>query len=317
MDISVVIPAYNEENYIVHTIASIKKFMPVQFTFEIIVVDHGSTDETSALAEKLGAMVLNGKGLPTIASLRNFGVESSKGDLLFFIDADVTFTDKWAENISEVIASLREEPNQICGSLPNIPEESSVLLKYWFSPKSTEKNPKYIGSCHLLIARGLFEKIGGFPKNMETGEDFNLCQNAKKVGAKIAAHPNLVIYHNGAPRTLATFAKREVWHGRGDWTNLSSILSSKVAMLTIVFLFTHLILLTCLVIDSAAFNFTGMSVVFIIFICFFSSFMKFSKQGTYHVLVNSCTFYIYFFARSLSLFSALFSKKYKKRSRSH
>lgn len=317
MDISVVIPAYNEENYIKSTIDSINKWMPEKYRFEIIVVDHGSEDKTAELSEKAGAKVVSGKGLKTIAALRNYGVEQSQGDILFFIDADITFTQQWSDNIDEVIVSLQSNPNQICGSLPKIPLDSSMLMKFWFDPKSTEEKPKYIGSCHLLTTRSLFDSVGGFPAEMETAEEFTFCLNATKSGASLRAYSELIVVHHGAPNTLSAFAKREVWHGRGDWTNISSILSSKVAMLTIVFLLTHLVLLTSLVIDSAALNFTGMSVVFIIFICLFSSFMKFSSQGIYHVLVNSCTFYIYFFARSLSLFSALFSKKYRKRSRSH
>ncbi len=317
MDISVVIPAYNEENYIKSTIDSINKWMPEKYSFEIIVVDHGSEDKTAELSEKSGAKVVSGKGLKTIAALRNYGVEQSQGEILFFIDADITFTQQWSDNIDEVIASLQSNPSQICGSLPKIPLDSSRLMKFWFDPKSTEEKPKYIGSCHLLTTKSLFDSVGGFPAEMETAEEFTFCLNATKSGASLRAYSELIVVHHGAPNTLSAFAKREVWHGRGDWTNISSILSSKVAMLTIVFLLTHLVLLTSLVIDFAALNFTGMSVVFITFICLFSSVMKFSSQGIYHVLVNSCTFYIYFFARSISLFSALFSKKYKKRSRSH
>jgi glycosyltransferase involved in cell wall biosynthesis len=316
MDISVVIPAYNEESYIKTTIASIMQWMPSRYDFEVIVVDHGSQDRTAALAVELGAIVVNGKGLKTIAALRNFGVDNSNGDILFFIDADITFTQQWSENIEKVITNLEQEPNQICGSLPKIPLDSSMLMKYWFDPKSTEEKPKYIGSCHLLTSKSLFERVGGFPAEMETAEEFTFCINATQSGAKLTACPELVVVHHGAPNTLFAFAKREVWHGRGDWTNLTSILSSKVALLTIAFLLTHLVLMFSITIANN--NVTSFSVLASIgFICLFSSFMKFSKQGMNHVLINSFTFYIYFFARSLSLFSALFSQKYKKRSRSN
>jgi len=316
MDISVVIPAYNEEGYIKNTIESIMQWMPSNYHFEVIVVDHGSQDRTAALALESGAKVVNGKGLKTIAALRNFGVKNSSGNILFFIDADITFTQQWSENIEKVITSLEQEPNQICGSLPKIPLDSSMLMKYWFDPKSTEEKPKYIGSCHLLTSKSLFERVGGFPAEMETAEEFTFCINATQSGAKLTACSELVVVHHGAPNTLFAFAKREVWHGRGDWTNLTSIISSKVAILTIFFLLTHLVLLfSSTILENPMLS---LSVVITIGLtCLFSSFMKFSKQGIKHVLVNSFTFYIYFFARSLSLFSALFSKKYKKRSRSN
>lgn len=315
MDISIVIPAYNEEGFIRQTIASIKQWIPSQYTFEIVVVDHGSQDKTSDIATESGAKVINGKSLKTIASLRNFGVENTTGELLFFIDADVTFTNQWSENIHNVIDTLRENPNQVCGSLPRIPENSSLLMKYWFEPKSTEDRPKYIGSCHLLTSRSLFISLGGFPSEMETGEDFNFCLNAKKAGAEIVAYPKLIIHHNGAPNTIMAFAKREMWHGRGDWTNLSSIISSKVAIMTLFFLITHFLLILALFLTPFEGFLKFASIAGILAICLFSSFMKFSKQSVFHVFVNSMTFYIYFFSRGLSLFSSLFSRKLKKRSR--
>lgn len=317
MDISIVIPAYNEESFIQQTIASINEWMPHEYSFEIVVVDHGSQDKTSALAIESGARVVNGKGLKTIASLRNHGVENTTGNLLFFIDADVTFTQQWSENISDVVNALNIDPKQVCGSLPRIPENSSLLMKYWFEPKSTVERPKYIGSCHLLTSRSLFLELGGFPSEMETGEDFNFCLNAKKFGAQIVAFPKLIIHHNGAPNTLMAFAKREVWHGRGDWTSITSILSSKVAILTIVFLLTHFVLLLAL---FNAFNYeyaVSNSIIMIIGICVFSSFIKFSKKGGGYVLINSFSFYIYFFSRALSLFSALLFRNFKKRNRSN
>jgi glycosyltransferase involved in cell wall biosynthesis len=315
MDISVVIPAYNEEKYIKQTIDSINQWMPKSFSYEVIVVDHGSLDLTGKMATEAGAKVINGEKMKTIAALRNLGVKNSCGEVLFFIDADITFSQLWSENIEKVVSSITKNPNQICGSLPKIPEGSSRLMKFWFDPKALDENPKYIGSCHLLTSKKLFNDIGGFPAEMETAEEFNFCLNATSKGATLSACPNLVVVHHGAPNTLKAFAKREVWHGRGDWTNLASILSSKVAIMTLFFVVSHLILLLCLVLINSESILKLIPILSILAICLFSSFMKFSKQGVLHVLVNSMTFYIYFTSRALSLFSAVFSKKYKKRSR--
>lgn len=315
MDISIVIPAYNEEEYIKQTIDSINRWMPKSYLYEVIVVNHGSTDLTEQLASEAGAKVINGEAMKTIAALRNLGVEHSSGEILFFIDADITFSQLWSENIEKVVRDLVDNPNQICGSLPKIPEDSSKLMKFWFDPKALEEKPKYIGSCHLLTSKKLFQEIGGFPANMETAEEFTFCVNATKQGAKLSACSNLVVIHHGTPNTLFSFAKREVWHGRGDWTNLSSILSSKVAILTLFFLSAHLLLIFGGLLSPFGNVLIPLSIVSILIICLFSSFMKFSKQGLVHVLINSLTFYIYFLARGLSLFSSIFSRKYKKRSR--
>ena len=314
MDISVIIPAYNEEKYIYQT-ATIKRWMPSNFSFEVIVVDHGSSDKTVAIAIECGVTVVDGKGLKTIAALRNLGVKQAKGKILFFIDADITFSQQWSNNITDVVLSLQDDPNQICGSLPIVPEDSSKLMKYWFNPNAMEEKPKYIGSCHLLTSRYLFDKVGGFPEEMETAEDYTFCLNAAGIGAKLSACPELVVVHHGAPNTFTTFVKREIWHGRGDWTNISSVLSSKVAILTLFFIFAHLMLAWSLLFYHNLYGLPYLIVAFILSICLFSSVFKFSKHGVLKVFVNACIYYVYFFSRSLSLFSVLFSKKFKKRSR--
>jgi glycosyltransferase involved in cell wall biosynthesis len=253
--------------------------------------------------------------MKTIAALRNLGVKHSSGEILFFIDADITFSQLWSENIEKIVSDIVNNPNQICGSLPKIPENSSRLMKFWFDPKALDENPKYIGSCHLLTSKKLFQEIGGFPAEMETAEEFNFCLNATRQGATLSACPELIVIHHGTPNTLLEFAKREVWHGRGDWTSLSSISSSKVALLTLIYIAAHLMFLISMMSSGFESIYSTLIMSFIVFICIFSASLKFHSNGVIFVVVNTFTYYIYFFARSLSLFSAIFSKKFQKRSR--
>ncbi|MGZ7159379.1 MAG: glycosyltransferase, partial [Methanobacterium sp.] len=86
MSVSIVIPAYNESSSVGNIINIVKKLDIVN---EVIVVDDGSTDDTAAIAEKEGAIVIkhatnSGKG----AAL-NTGFKNSKGDIVAFIDADL------------------------------------------------------------------------------------------------------------------------------------------------------------------------------------------------------------------------------------
>jgi glycosyltransferase involved in cell wall biosynthesis len=312
LDISVVIPAYNEENFIKNTIESIIKWMPPQFKYEIIVVNHGSADKTAEIAIATGARVLDGKSLKTVAALRNFGVANSTGNILFFIDADITFSEAWSANISDVVSSIYQDSNQICGSHPKIPESANVLIQKWFNPKELEVSPNHIGSCHLITSRSLFNKIGGFPEDMETSEDLTLCQRARDAGAKINANPALIVTHHGAPKTLANFIKTEIWHGRGDWTNLTSVLSSKVAILTLSFLFFHSLLIYSLAVKNDLYS-VALAAIFLQ--CIASSYIKFFKFGASYFLFNILTFYFYFFGRSLSLISTIGAKRFSKRSR--
>ncbi|MCD4761195.1 glycosyltransferase family 2 protein [bacterium] len=90
MDISVVIPAFNEEKIIKNTIAEVKDFLKNNFSsFEIIVVDDKSKDSTLKIVQAIsGISVLgnsknHGKGYSVVK-----GVKAAQGDLILFMDAD-------------------------------------------------------------------------------------------------------------------------------------------------------------------------------------------------------------------------------------
>lgn len=315
MDLSVVIPAYNESRFIVNTVNSITGRVPSRFEYEVIVVDHGSTDATASLAGSAGARVVDGSGARTIAALRNLGVAQSTGRILVFIDADITLTSSWAEHFGNVVEAMDDDPRQICGSHPGMPDETSSLVRNWFEPKTMELAPTHIGSCHLIITRALFAEVGGFPEEQETSEEFQLCHNAKLAGARIVGVPELAIIHHGAPVTLRDFMKSEIWHGRGDWNRVATILSSRVAVLSLLFMALHAWFLVSLVVARSQPVLVLWPVLAIGMMCVGSAALKFSEHGLSYVARNTGTFYVYFVARSLSLFSALRSRNVRKRSR--
>jgi len=80
--LSVIIPAFNEKEYIGDCIRTAKKLRPL----EIIVVDGGSTDGTPDIAEKAGAVVIQspkGRGIQM-----NKGASVARGATLLFLHAD-------------------------------------------------------------------------------------------------------------------------------------------------------------------------------------------------------------------------------------
>ncbi|MDC1067796.1 glycosyltransferase family 2 protein [Candidatus Kapabacteria bacterium] len=91
MQISIIIPAYNEEDRISDSIISIKEFLTKSsFDSEIIVVDDGSTDNTVSNCKALGVAVLEQKQNKGKGAAVRRGMLESSGDIKIFTDADLS-----------------------------------------------------------------------------------------------------------------------------------------------------------------------------------------------------------------------------------
>jgi glycosyltransferase involved in cell wall biosynthesis len=85
MKISIIIPAYNEENSIAQTIMDLKKLLSEG---EIIVVDDGSTDNTRQKALDSGTTVISHQFNRGYGASLKTGINNSKYEIIGFIDAD-------------------------------------------------------------------------------------------------------------------------------------------------------------------------------------------------------------------------------------
>lgn len=299
--ISIIIPAFNEEEHIANTIGALKLYAPDNA--EIIIVDNGSVDKTPLIAKELGAKVIT-KTNTTIAGLRNAGVEISSGNILVFIDADVTVTKEWCYYLqAHTIRALINEPMQVTGSRCLAPKDGKWLNTHWFNLLTSYEAP-YVNSGHLITTRELFDKIGGFSAELKTAEDYDFCMKAKNAGASIQNNSKLPVYHYGYPDTVSGFIKRERWHGKEDFQSWSSFTGSKVGIAAAgnVFLAITAILM-CLFTFSLNSIFSYFSVMLTISILL--TLYKFDKKQVTSVIKTSCIFYLYLCGRSLALIDRL------------
>src|SRR5215217_62523 len=84
--VSVVIPCYNQAHFLKEAIESVLKQSYAHY--EIVVVDDGSTDETSEVASSYEGVRLIRQENRGLAEARNTGIKHSEGDFLVFLDAD-------------------------------------------------------------------------------------------------------------------------------------------------------------------------------------------------------------------------------------
>ena len=120
--ISIIIPAYNEEN----SIGLVLSALPRQIIQEIIVVDNGSTDETARVAIENGARVVK-------EPKKGYGAACLKGiewldvpDIVVFLDGD--FSDFPEEIVSLIDPIEKEDKDFVIGSRMILPNSRAALL---------------------------------------------------------------------------------------------------------------------------------------------------------------------------------------------
>jgi len=184
MDLTLVIPAHNEESCIGETLDIVLKHTRGKLR-EIVVVDNASTDKTWETASAHGARVVfePQKGL---TSARQAGFEATKGELIAYIDADTHITPQWIDTVEQ---AFRERPDIVSLSGPRRYFGSAwwriwILNAMWYvAPLAYYIVGYMILGGNFVAKRAAIEQIGGFDRSIAFyGEDTDLARRLSKVG---------------------------------------------------------------------------------------------------------------------------------------
>ena len=188
--VSVVIPAYNEGDYLLSCLESIKN-QDYAREYEVIVVDNASTDNTAEIARDWGAKVVyEGKRSPACA--RQKGTEVATGKIIAFIDADTQAPAHW---LSTIVWRFLCEPEMVAISGPYAYCDAgkfSKLSSYignFFSIITDQLFRKVFGKggaiwgCNFAVRRSALLEVGGFDTSIKFyGEEYELSLRLKEAG---------------------------------------------------------------------------------------------------------------------------------------
>ncbi len=187
MKISVVIPAYNEENYLPATLEKIRAGLEnIDCDSETIVVDNESSDKTQLIAKHFGAQVLT-ETEHNIAKVRNTGAKNATGDVLIFIDADTLVP----ETLFQKIAAAMRDKNCFGGAVAVDYEqfERRWMKYYLLGGKLWLKLFNAKQGATQFCRSEIFQKLGGYDESIYMGEDvefyWRLSKFAKEKGGRL------------------------------------------------------------------------------------------------------------------------------------
>jgi len=175
--ISVIIPTYNRSEVLERAIKSV--LAQTYKNFELIVVDDGSTDNTSRILTKFGRKIrFFSKLHGGVSSARNFGLEKGEGTWVAFLDSD----DYWLpRKLERQMQYIQEHPEILILQT----DEKWIRKERFVNPM--KKHQKYSGwifpQClplcivspsAVLIHQKIFNDIGVFDENLPVCEDYDL-----------------------------------------------------------------------------------------------------------------------------------------------
>ena len=128
IDLSIIIPVYNVENYLRRGLDSIL-LQPSSITYEILLIDDGSSDKSGAICDEYQSNFQNvfvshieNNG---VAEARNLGISLSKGNYLYFMDPDDFLSDNFFDKIS---SNLKQKWDVLCFGYNEIKENRNTVL---------------------------------------------------------------------------------------------------------------------------------------------------------------------------------------------
>lgn len=196
--ISVIIPILNEEKILEKTLSRLQSELK---NHELIIVDGGSTDGSTSIAEKYGKVIKSERGR---AKQLNGGAAAAKGDILIFLHADVWLEPGALAAVETVLSS-----GYVGGGFLQKIDGRSIL--YRIIEIIADMRGKYLkvfyGDSGIFVSRNDFERIGGFPE-VPIMEEMGFSKALRGLGKTKMVKPRIHIsarrwVANGIVRTTA------------------------------------------------------------------------------------------------------------------
>lgn len=219
--ISVIIPVFNGEKTLHDCLAAV--LASDYRRVEVIVVDDHSTDDSPVIARAFPCQVVRLERNAGAAAARNRGARAARGEVLFFLDADIVIQ---RATLTEIAATFRRRPEisaLFCsyqkGTRPaNFVSVYKNLLHHYTHQIADAEAATFCGGFGA-IKREVFAAAGGFDERHRSLEDIELGYRLHRAGHRIYLHKAIQVTHC-KEYTLASLVRSDVLNRAIPWTRL-------------------------------------------------------------------------------------------------
>lgn len=238
MIVDVIVCTYNRHESLAKALESVAvSVLPDSIEWDVLVVDNNSTDQTRDVVEGLcrrypGKFRYKFEGRPGKSHALNAGIREARGDVVAFMDDDVTVDCNWLHNLT---ASLNGHEWAGAGGriLPRWEASppswlasggryrSAPLALFDLGPDAGQLAEPPFGT-NMAFRKAMFQKYGGFrtdlgpnPENLIRGEDTEFGSRLLKAGERLVYEPAAIVHHPVAPGRIQKQYFLAWWFDKG------------------------------------------------------------------------------------------------------
>ena len=218
MNFSIIIPAYNEKDYLSATLDAIqsatrKLVEASDVDVETIVVDNNSVDGTAEISRSKGVKVVD-ESVQGISRARNTGARHANGEVLIFIDADVLIPRDLLTKINSVMSDADCVGGGVDVEYRPKRRSMHIYLGLW---GVLGRLTDMVQGSTQFCRREAFDEVGGYDEKAWIGEDVDFYWTLKKHAKRNGGFTHVIRQPRVRPSTRR-FDKWPLWKTL-IWTN--------------------------------------------------------------------------------------------------
>lgn len=216
--VSVVVCSYNGGKTLRGCLASLMRLDYPDY--EVLVVDDGSTDNTSEIAADFPQLEYHYQKNQGLSVARNVGAKLANGEIVAYTDDDCVADEHW---LRYLVQSMNDQQVEAIGG-PNITPDSDGWIAKCVaaSPGNpshvmlNDTHAEHVPGCNMAFRRSTLLGIGGFdPQFRVAGDDVDLCWRLLDADLAIGYAPGAMVWHHRRA-TVKAYAEQQKGYGRSE-----------------------------------------------------------------------------------------------------